>query len=101
MTHTNLHLLAVLPILTFTAAVLSLALQKKHILIILLLYEVMMLATLLMITYSMGLIFLTPTPIVIFLTMAVCEASLGLSILVAIIRSNGNDYVSVITMKKS
>nr|WNO18597.1 NADH dehydrogenase subunit 4l [Paralepetopsis sp.] len=98
---TNLHLLVMLPILSFTMATLSLTLQKKHILIILLLYETMMLGTLLLLTHSMALTLLTPTPIIIFLILAVCEASLGLSILVAIIRSNGNDYVSVTTMSKS
>nr|YP_009373425.1 NADH dehydrogenase subunit 4L [Neotrigonia margaritacea]AQT38495.1 NADH dehydrogenase subunit 4L [Neotrigonia margaritacea] len=33
----------------------------------------------------------------IFLTFGVCEAALGLSVLVSLMRSNGNDYVSGFT----
>nr|YP_010527047.1 NADH dehydrogenase subunit 4L [Acherontia lachesis]UXR12384.1 NADH dehydrogenase subunit 4L [Acherontia lachesis]WMQ52922.1 NADH dehydrogenase subunit 4L [Acherontia lachesis] len=66
--------------------------KNKHLLIILLSLEFMVLSIffflliyLMMISYDMYML-------MVFLVFSVCEGSLGLSILVSMIRTHGNDY---------
>nr|YP_010952589.1 NADH dehydrogenase subunit 4L [Acherontia styx]WMQ52935.1 NADH dehydrogenase subunit 4L [Acherontia styx] len=66
--------------------------KNKHLLIILLSLEFMVLSVfffmliyLMMISYDMYML-------MVFLVFSVCEGSLGLSILVSMIRTHGNDY---------
>nr|YP_010952628.1 NADH dehydrogenase subunit 4L [Sphinx ligustri]WMQ52974.1 NADH dehydrogenase subunit 4L [Sphinx ligustri] len=66
--------------------------KNKHLLIILLSLEFMVLSIfffllmyLMMINYDMYML-------MVFLVFSVCEGSLGLSILVSMIRTHGNDY---------
>nr|YP_010174490.1 NADH dehydrogenase subunit 4L [Baeotus beotus]QSJ55242.1 NADH dehydrogenase subunit 4L [Baeotus beotus] len=66
--------------------------KHKHLLIVLLSLEFMVLSIfflmmmyLMMIDYSMYML-------VVFLVFSVCEGALGLSILISMIRTHGNDY---------
>nr|YP_010615498.1 NADH dehydrogenase subunit 4L [Dodona adonira]WAT94168.1 NADH dehydrogenase subunit 4L [Dodona adonira] len=66
--------------------------KRKHLLIVLMSLEFivlsiyfMMLLYLMMIDYNMYML-------MIFLVLSVCEGALGLSILVSLIRTHGNDY---------
>nr|UXW93499.1 NADH dehydrogenase subunit 4L [Hymenoptera sp. 4 GYN-2021] len=81
-----------LMIYVYILGVFSLCLNRLHILMILLSMEFMMLSVyILMIAYLM--IFeLELYFLMVFLTFSVCEGVLGLSILILMVRSNGNDY---------
>nr|YP_009945235.1 NADH dehydrogenase subunit 4L [Pedetontus zhejiangensis]QOE17742.1 NADH dehydrogenase subunit 4L [Pedetontus zhejiangensis] len=66
--------------------------KRKHLLSVLFSLEYMVLGIFiifmfLLVTYNSEIFFS-----LIFLTLAVCEGALGLSILVSLVRSHGNDY---------
>nr|AML26009.1 NADH dehydrogenase subunit 4L [Staphylinidae sp. BMNH 1274241] len=74
------------------------SLKRKHLLLMLMSLEMIVLSiyflmVISIMSYSSEFYFL-----MIFLTMSVCEGALGLSILVSIIRSHGNDYFQVFSM---
>nr|AYQ19000.1 NADH dehydrogenase subunit 4L [Ptilodactylidae sp. 3 ACP-2013] len=75
----------------FLAGLLSFSLKTQHILLMLLSIEFSIMSL-----YYLMFIFLIMAEdcsfSMVFLTMAVCEAALGLSLMVAIVRSHGNDY---------
>nr|UYK52101.1 NADH dehydrogenase subunit 4L [Leptocimbex sp. CSCS-Hym-MC0166] len=84
--------------LIFLIGILSFSLNRFHLLMILLSLEfiVMLLFYLVIIylnLYGMELFFS-----MFFLTFTVCEGVLGLSILVLMVRFNGNDYFQVLSM---
>nr|YP_008592449.1 NADH dehydrogenase subunit 4L [Eusthenes cupreus]AFY16815.1 NADH dehydrogenase subunit 4L [Eusthenes cupreus] len=71
---------------------------RKHILLSLLSLEFMVLSVyfllfLVMLMYNYELYFS-----LIFLVFSVCEGALGLSILVTLVRNNGNDYLSSVSI---
>nr|YP_009378342.1 NADH dehydrogenase subunit 4L [Solemya velesiana]ARH10774.1 NADH dehydrogenase subunit 4L [Solemya velesiana] len=76
----------------FWSAIITIMIQYKHLLNMLLSLEAMMLSLFIMMSASSTLstesFFL-----LILITLGACEASLGLAILVALIRTHGNDYV--------
>nr|AML26726.1 NADH dehydrogenase subunit 4L [Histeridae sp. BMNH 1274738] len=78
----------------FLSGIISFALKRKHLLLMLLSLEMVV------ISLYMGLMFLLGNFScelyfsMIFLTMSVCEGSLGLSILVSLIRTHGSDVFS-------
>nr|APH08670.1 NADH dehydrogenase subunit 4L [Conasprella wakayamaensis] len=79
---------------------LTLSLQYKHLLSILLSLEAITM-NLFIFTFCMTTnISLSGETSLILITLGACEASLGLAILVAIIRAEGNDYVSSFSMHK-
>nr|AXA45253.1 NADH dehydrogenase subunit 4L [Lucerapex sp. MNHN IM 2013-19988] len=81
-------------------ALLTLSLQYKHLLSILLSLEaITMNLFILMFSLSVNMTYSGETSLVL-ITLGACEASLGLAILVAIIRAEGNDYVSSFSMHK-
>nr|YP_003204741.1 NADH dehydrogenase subunit 4L [Fusiturris similis]ACF04848.1 NADH dehydrogenase subunit 4L [Fusiturris similis] len=81
-------------------ALLALSLQYKHLLSILLSLEaVTMNLFILMFSLSSNISYSGETALIL-ITLGACEASLGLAILVAIIRAEGNDYVSSFSMHK-
>nr|YP_003204702.1 NADH dehydrogenase subunit 4L [Oxymeris dimidiata]ACF04835.1 NADH dehydrogenase subunit 4L [Oxymeris dimidiata] len=81
-------------------ALLALSFQYKHLLSILLSLEaVTMNLFILMFCLSTNVTYSGETSLIL-ITLGACEASLGLSILVAIIRAEGNDYVSSFCMHK-
>lgn len=84
-----LYLLGV-SLLNFTLAVMRVAVQYKHVLIILLRLEGARLSCFVLLLCrisDIGFISL------VYIALAACEARLGLSVLVCIIRIKGNDYV--------
>nr|APH08697.1 NADH dehydrogenase subunit 4L [Profundiconus teramachii] len=81
-------------------ALLTLSFQYKHLLSILLSLEaVTMNLFVFMFCLSTGTTLSGETSLIL-ITLGACEASLGLSILVAVIRTEGNDYVSSFAMHK-
>nr|BCQ06395.1 NADH dehydrogenase subunit 4L [Cellana nigrolineata] len=86
-------------VLIFTV-LLSIMIQANHIIMMLLLFEMMALGVFVMVMHNSSLTSMNFLPLILFLTMSVCEASLGLAILVSIIRSSGNDYVSSLSLNK-
>nr|YP_010393229.1 NADH dehydrogenase subunit 4L [Cellana orientalis]UPX89391.1 NADH dehydrogenase subunit 4L [Cellana orientalis] len=94
------NFMMIISIMLIFTVLLSIMLQMNHIIMMLLLFEKMALSIFIMITYKFLLTSMNSTPLILFLTLSVCEASLGLAILVSIIRANGNDYVSSLSMNK-
>nr|YP_009732623.1 NADH dehydrogenase subunit 4L [Celypha flavipalpana]QHS71342.1 NADH dehydrogenase subunit 4L [Celypha flavipalpana] len=66
--------------------------QHKHLLIILLSLEFMVLSIFLFMLFVMMYMYYNMYMLMVFLVFAVCEGALGLSILVSMIRTHGNDY---------
>nr|YP_073359.1 NADH dehydrogenase subunit 4L [Graptacme eborea]AAT98400.1 NADH dehydrogenase subunit 4L [Graptacme eborea] len=77
--------------------VISICLQNKHILSILLSLEGIMLSL-----YIMLILFLCLNNylLLVFLSLVACEASIGLSLMVKFVRSHGNDYVYMMNLNK-
>nr|APD14858.1 NADH dehydrogenase subunit 4L [Anisolabididae sp. NS-2016] len=69
----------------------SIAAKRNHILAVLLSLEMMILAMFTLLVYLMNYLSMDFMFIMTFLTLAVCEGSLGLSILVSIVRKYGDD----------
>nr|AWH98397.1 NADH dehydrogenase subunit 4L [Conus tabidus] len=81
-------------------SMLTLSLQYKHLLSILLSLEAMTMSLFVLMFSLSSNISLMGESSLILITLGACEASLGLAILVAIIRAEGNDYVSSFSMHK-
>nr|YP_009258350.1 NADH dehydrogenase subunit 4L [Conus capitaneus]ANH79447.1 NADH dehydrogenase subunit 4L [Conus capitaneus] len=92
--------LTMLSIFGVVVSLLTLSLQYKHLLSILLSLEaVTMSLFVLMFSMSSNISLMGETSLIL-ITLGACEASLGLAILVAVIRAEGNDYVSSFSMHK-
>nr|QIZ12658.1 NADH dehydrogenase subunit 4L [Callochiton steinenii] len=87
-------------ILLMFLAFLSFCLQRKHLLNVLLCLEMIILSLFMMMVSLMELLSNEGLTVFIFLTMAACEASIGLAMLVVLIRNYGNDYVSSLSTHK-
>nr|APX40196.1 NADH dehydrogenase subunit 4L [Smaragdina rufimana] len=79
--------------LMFFSGLISFSLLRKHLLSMLLSLEFLALSLYFGIFIYMSLIGYEYFFSLIYLTMSVCEASLGLAILVMMVRSYGNDYI--------
>nr|QHD26812.1 NADH dehydrogenase subunit 4L [Melo melo] len=90
----SLFCLTLLSIWGFCMSLLALALQYKHLLSVLLSLEAATMNLFIIIFAFTNNISLSGETALILITLGACEASLGLSILVSIIRTEGNDYVS-------
>lgn len=66
--------------------------KHKHLLVVLLRLEFIVLRLFLLIIIYLRIINYNLYILIIFLVFSVCEGALGLSILVTIIRTHGNDY---------
>nr|YP_010411413.1 NADH dehydrogenase subunit 4L [Agrilus sichuanus]URN73059.1 NADH dehydrogenase subunit 4L [Agrilus sichuanus] len=66
--------------------------KRKHLLLTLLSLEFIVLSLYLMSSFSLSVLSYEFFFLMIFLTFSVCEGALGLSILVSLIRTHGNDY---------
>nr|APX39735.1 NADH dehydrogenase subunit 4L [Podagrica fuscicornis] len=77
----------------FSSAMLSFVLNRKHLLMMLLNLEfsviILYFGMFMYFNYMMFEFFY----LMIFLTMSVCEGALGLSMMVLMVRSHGNDYI--------
>nr|YP_010253727.1 NADH dehydrogenase subunit 4L [Cochylimorpha cultana]QTZ18147.1 NADH dehydrogenase subunit 4L [Cochylimorpha cultana] len=66
--------------------------KHKHLLIILLSLEFMVLSIFLLMLFILNFMNINMYMLMVFLVFSVCEGALGLSILVSMIRTHGNDY---------
>nr|AXS66557.1 NADH dehydrogenase subunit 4L [Latridiidae sp. 1 KM-2017] len=76
----------------FMMGCLSFCINRKHLLMMLLSLEFIVLSLFFMLFLFLFYIKMEYYFSMIFITMSVCEGALGLSILVAMIRTHGNDY---------
>nr|AWX90518.1 NADH dehydrogenase subunit 4L [Octopus variabilis]AWX90531.1 NADH dehydrogenase subunit 4L [Octopus variabilis]AWX90557.1 NADH dehydrogenase subunit 4L [Octopus variabilis]AWX90635.1 NADH dehydrogenase subunit 4L [Octopus variabilis] len=74
--------------------------QWKHILNIMLSFEVLTLSVIFMFFFSWVVMKLNLYLVMILMVFSVCEATLGLALLVSFIRLHGNDYVSSMSVYK-
>nr|YP_003204780.1 NADH dehydrogenase subunit 4L [Cymbium olla]ACF04874.1 NADH dehydrogenase subunit 4L [Cymbium olla] len=96
----SLFYLVLISMWGFFMSLFALALQYKHLLSVLLSLEAAMMNLFIMLFVLFNNITFSGHAALILITMGVCEASLGLSILVAIIRAEGNDYVTSFSLHK-
>nr|APB92057.1 NADH dehydrogenase subunit 4L [Montfortula punctata] len=80
-------------------SIISVFLQYKHLLMVLINLEVLLLA-LFILTLMHSWSSFESHACLILITMGVCEASLGLATLVTLIRTHGNDYVHSMSVHK-
>nr|YP_009500658.1 NADH dehydrogenase subunit 4L [Mustilizans hepatica]AWT58446.1 NADH dehydrogenase subunit 4L [Mustilizans hepatica] len=66
--------------------------QNKHLLIVLLSLEFMVLSIFFLLLLLLSFISYDMFMLMVFLVFSVCEGALGLSVLVSMIRTHGNDY---------
>nr|QBL75785.1 NADH dehydrogenase subunit 4L [Harpago chiragra] len=92
--------LTLISMLGFFAALLALSLQYKHFLSVLLSLEAATMSLFIMLFSLMNNLAYSGQAALILITLGACEASLGLAVLVTIIRSQGNDYVSSFSSQK-
>nr|WPR14738.1 NADH dehydrogenase subunit 4L [Pseudomphala latericea] len=92
--------LSVVSIISFFLALVTLSLQYKHLLNILLSLEAVTMSLFILLFSLMNNISYSGEMALILITLGACEASLGLSILVSVIRMRGNDYVSSFSSQK-
>nr|QXJ42123.1 NADH dehydrogenase subunit 4L [Iridoteuthis sp. GS-2021] len=84
----------------YVSGIIILLFQWKHILNILLSFEIMMLGIISFFLMSWGLWSGDYMLMMVIVVFGVCEASLGLSLLVSMVRVHGNDYVKSLNMYK-
>nr|QNG56401.1 NADH dehydrogenase subunit 4L [Macrohyliota sp. 2 MJ-2020] len=77
----------------FICGLMSFSFQRKHMLLMLLSLEFVVISLYMNMFYFMIYMNYEYFLCMIFLTMSVCEGVLGLSILVSMIRTHGNDYM--------
>nr|YP_009509719.1 NADH dehydrogenase subunit 4L [Penion cuvierianus]AXF46335.1 NADH dehydrogenase subunit 4L [Penion cuvierianus]AXF46529.1 NADH dehydrogenase subunit 4L [Penion cuvierianus] len=92
--------LSLLSMLGIFMALLALSLQYKHLLSILLSLEAVTMNLFIMLFALSANVTFSGETSLILITLGACEASLGLAILVAVIRAEGNDYVSSFSLHK-
>lgn len=92
--------LTTIGILGFTIALLALSLQYKHLLRVLLRLEAGTMNLFIIIFALSNNISFSGQRSLILITLGACEASLGLAILVSMIRVQGNDYVYSFSSQK-
>ena len=92
--------LSLVCIIGFLISLLALILQYKHLLRILLRLEAMSINLFVMLFVLLSNITLAGEGSFIFVTLRACEASLGLAILVSMVRVRGNDYVRRFSSQK-
>nr|YP_009743662.1 NADH dehydrogenase subunit 4L [Euspira pila]QIE11966.1 NADH dehydrogenase subunit 4L [Euspira pila] len=93
-------LLTLISMLGFLMALIALSLQHKHLLSILLSLEAATMNLFIMMFSVANNISFNGEMSLILITLGACEASLGLAILVSMIRAQGNDYVSSFSSQK-
>nr|YP_010454068.1 NADH dehydrogenase subunit 4L [Euprymna brenneri]QXJ42045.1 NADH dehydrogenase subunit 4L [Euprymna brenneri] len=89
-----------LSVFIYVCGVIILLFQWKHILNMMLSFEIMMLGVIFLFLMSWGLYSNDYSLMMVIVVFGVCEASLGLSLLVSMVRVHGNDYVKSLNMYK-
>nr|QZQ53008.1 NADH dehydrogenase subunit 4L [Metoecus cf. javanus JL-2021a] len=80
----------------FFSGLLSFGVKRKHLLLMLLSLEFIVLAIFMLLLFYLNMNFDFFFSMV-FITFSVCEGALGLSLLVSLMRTHGNDYFSSMT----
>nr|UXC95402.1 NADH dehydrogenase subunit 4L [Megaustenia imperator imperator] len=93
---TTVNLLLILVLMLFQ----SFLMNKHHIIMLLLILESMMLILLSYLFFLLVDVNLNPYMFLLMMTLGTCEAGLGLSVLVSLMRFHGNDYISSISSSK-
>nr|YP_009487598.1 NADH dehydrogenase subunit 4L [Anopheles atacamensis]AWB98169.1 NADH dehydrogenase subunit 4L [Anopheles atacamensis] len=88
----NLHLMFILSMFMFILGCLVFVSNRKHLLSTLLSLEFMVLSLFIFLFFYLNFMNYELYFSMFFLTFCVCEGVLGLSILVSMIRTHGNDY---------
>nr|AWV83181.1 NADH dehydrogenase subunit 4L [Auritibicen japonicus] len=83
----------------FLSGLLSLSLSRKHIMTSLLSLELIILSLFCSFSFVLSYMYMDMYMLLVFLTFSVCEGVMGLSCLVILIRSNGNDHLLTMTLK--
>lgn len=81
-----------IPVLVFIGGIIAFISNRKHLLSILLSLEFIVLGLFLLLFIFLSYYNSGGSFSILFLTFTVCEGALGLSLLVSLIRSHGNDY---------
>nr|AFQ62117.1 NADH dehydrogenase subunit 4L [Micrambina sp. MIC01] len=81
----------------FMSGLLSFSLKRKHLLTMLLSLEFIVVSLFMMMLYNMMYLGVESFLCLLFLTFSVCEGALGLSILITMIRTHGNDFILSLT----
>nr|YP_009131209.1 NADH dehydrogenase subunit 4L [Cyanoplax caverna]AIA77058.1 NADH dehydrogenase subunit 4L [Cyanoplax caverna] len=89
-----------LGILTSVVSFMTLCLQRKHLLNALLCLEILMVGIFILLIFLCNMLSNEGLVIFIFLTLTASGASVGLALLVILIRCHGNDYVSSCSLHK-
>nr|YP_010610702.1 NADH dehydrogenase subunit 4L [Luteuthis dentatus]WAP91470.1 NADH dehydrogenase subunit 4L [Luteuthis dentatus]WAP91496.1 NADH dehydrogenase subunit 4L [Luteuthis dentatus] len=89
-----------LSLFMYMSGLVILLMQWKHVLNVMISLEIMMLGVLMSFIFTWGVMSLDYFLIMILVVFSVCEASLGLSLLVSMIRCHGNDYVKMLNLYK-
>nr|AND96703.1 NADH deshydrogenase subunit 4L [Onthophagus pullus] len=79
-------------IFMYFSGLISFTMKRKHLLLMLLSLEFIILSLFFNLFLYLSLYYFEYFFSMVFLTMSVCEGALGLSILVSLIRTHGNDY---------
>nr|QGX86637.1 NADH dehydrogenase subunit 4L [Lepidapion squamigerum] len=87
-----------IPLFMFISGLVVFSLKRKHMLLMLLSLEFIVVSLFLMMMFLLSLMTYEYFYSMIFLTFSVCEGALGLSMLVLMIRTHGNDYILTFTL---
>lgn len=88
-----MNIILICYLIIYCSGILSLCFARKHIILSLLRLEFIILRLFCIFTFLLTKIFSESYMLLIFLIFRVCEGVVGLSTLVIIIRSHGNDYL--------
>nr|AND96109.1 NADH deshydrogenase subunit 4L [Onthophagus cervicapra] len=82
----------------FFSGLISFVIKRKHLLLMLLSLEFIILSLFLNLFIYLSFFFYDYFFSMVFLTMSVCEGALGLGVLVSMIRTHGNDYFNTFSI---
>nr|YP_010974592.1 NADH dehydrogenase subunit 4L [Pomacea reevei]WNR57045.1 NADH dehydrogenase subunit 4L [Pomacea reevei] len=94
------YYLFMIALIGVSSAFVSLMLQFKHLLSLLLSLEAITMNIFVLMYSSSSVVGFSGFSALILITLSVCEASLGVSVLVSMVQSHGNDYVSSFSSQK-
>nr|WNH42505.1 NADH dehydrogenase subunit 4L [Neoperla kalengonis]WNH42506.1 NADH dehydrogenase subunit 4L [Neoperla kalengonis] len=86
------------PLIMFVCGCWVFVSKRKHLLLTLLSLEFMVLALFMFLFIFLNFMYQELFFSMVFLTFSVCEGALGLSILVSMIRTHGNDYFQIFSV---
>nr|AXS65075.1 NADH dehydrogenase subunit 4L [Histeroidea sp. 2 KM-2017] len=93
-----LMMLGAYSFIVFSLGILGFSLKHKHLLLMLLSLEMIVVSLFLVMMMMLSFYDSEFFFCMIFMTLSVCEGSLGLSILVSLIRTHGNDYFNMFNL---